>query len=48
MKKGSSLSGDGFVFATFSRPPPAPPVPALLQEEGRAEIGTPAGDVRDR
>lgn len=55
-KKGSSLGGDGFVFATFSRPPPTPPVP--VQEEGRVEVGTnvdrplglglAVGDVRDR
>lgn len=55
-KKGSSLGGDGFVFATFSRPPP--PAPAPVQEEGRVEVGTnvdrplglglAVGDVRDR
>lgn len=39
MKKTSSLSGDGFVFATFSKPPPAPPFPVPVQEseEGGVE-----------
>lgn len=42
MKKTSSLSGDGFVFATFSKPPPAPPFPVPVQEfeEGGVEDKT--------
>lgn len=37
MKKTSSLSGDGFVFATFSKPPPVPPIPLQESDEGETD-----------